>query len=240
MFWISWPCQARPRSWKLRVEGSRAAARGIFILVFAEIRLGVSDLAASRRFYEAVLSVLGHQPSTSDERSVAWGDFSIVAAESGQEPTRGLHIGFSAGSQDEVDEFWRVGTAAGYRDDGAPGPRPEYSAGYYGSFLLDPDGNSAEAVVHETTRTGGVADHVWMRVADLAAARGFYLELARRAGFELKSDRPDRAGFSAGDGSFSVVDGQPSENVHMVLAGAVDEPPSSDPDGNIVELTRRS
>ena len=47
-----------------------------------------------------------------------------------------------------MDEFWRIGTAAGFRDDGAPGPRPQYSDSYYGAFLLDPDGNSVEAVRH--------------------------------------------------------------------------------------------
>jgi predicted lactoylglutathione lyase len=62
--------------------------------------------------------------------------------------TRGLHIAFVASSRELVDEFWRVGTAAGYRDDGEPGPRPQYSPEYYGSFLLDPDGNNVEVVNH--------------------------------------------------------------------------------------------
>jgi hypothetical protein len=47
-----------------------------------------------------------------------------------------------------VDELWRPGTGAGYRSDGAPGSRPEYGNDYYRGFLLDPDGNSAEAVHH--------------------------------------------------------------------------------------------
>jgi predicted lactoylglutathione lyase len=38
--------------------------------------------------------------------------------------------------------------AAGGRDNGAPGPRPKYSPGYYGAFLLDPDGHNVEAVWH--------------------------------------------------------------------------------------------
>jgi hypothetical protein len=67
------------------------------------------------------------------------GDFSLAAANDERPPTRRLHIGFLAPSRDHVDEFWRVGTAAGFRDDGAPGPRPEYSEDYDGAFLLDPD-----------------------------------------------------------------------------------------------------
>ena len=38
----------------------------------------------------------------------------------------------------------------GGRDAGAPGPRPEYTAGFYGAFALDPDGTKIEAVVRET------------------------------------------------------------------------------------------
>ena len=63
-------------------------------------------------------------------------------------PTRGLHIGFSAPTREHVDAFWQAGVDAGYRDDGAPGPRPEYGPTTTARFLLDPDGNSAEAVHH--------------------------------------------------------------------------------------------
>jgi hypothetical protein len=63
-------------------------------------------------------------------------------------------------------------TDAGYRDDGAPGERPVYRAGYYGGFVLDPDGNSVEAVWHGRAREGPEhIDHLWIRVADLAADR---------------------------------------------------------------------
>ena len=48
-----------------------------------------------------------------------------------------------------VDAFHEAGVAAGYRSDGAPGERPEYHSGYYGAFLLDPDGNNVEAVFHD-------------------------------------------------------------------------------------------
>jgi hypothetical protein len=58
-------------------------------------------------------------------------------------------VGFVAPSRAEVDEFWRVGTGAGFRDDGAPGPRPEYGDDYYGSFLLDP----AETALRPSTTT---------------------------------------------------------------------------------------
>lgn len=64
-----------------------------------------------------------------------------------------IHIGFVARSRDEVDAFHRAGVEAGYKDNGGPGVREQYSseaAGrYYAAFLLDPDGNNIEAVVRE-------------------------------------------------------------------------------------------
>jgi catechol 2,3-dioxygenase-like lactoylglutathione lyase family enzyme len=122
-----------------------------------------------------------------------------------------------------VDEFWRAGTEAGFRSDGEPGPRPEYGETYYGSFLLDPDGNSAEGVHHENLRRGGNVDHLWIRVADVAASKRFYEAVAPHAGFRLKHDSPERAQFTTGNGSFSVVAGEPTEHVHLAFPAAANE-----------------
>ena len=65
----------------------------------------------------------------------------------GDEPTEHVHIAFPAQDNAAVDEFHRVLVAAGYRDNGAPGER-RYHTGYYGAFVLDPDGNNVEAVCH--------------------------------------------------------------------------------------------
>jgi catechol 2,3-dioxygenase-like lactoylglutathione lyase family enzyme len=195
--------------------------------VFHRVTIRVADLAASERFYDTVLRTLG----IDRERS----EFSLEP-EDGEHPvTRGLHIGFAAPSRAEVDEFWRAGTAAGYRDDGAPGPRPQYTDDYYGSFLLDPDGNSAEAVHHRDVRGSGAVDHVWIRVADVAASKRFYETVAPQAGFRLGADTPERAQFLGGGGSFSVVAGRPAENVQMTFRGPAAEA-RLDPDGNRVEI----
>ena len=69
--------------------------------------------------------------------------------------TRRLHVAFAAPTREQVDEFWRVGTEAGYADDGSRGRGPQYRDDYYGAFLLDPDGNSAEAVHHGALRRAG-------------------------------------------------------------------------------------
>ena len=74
-------------------------------------------------------------------------------------------------------------------------PRPEYSADYYGSFLLDPDGNSAEAVHRAGMRREGVIDHLWIRVADLERAKRFYETVASYPGFVLRGVLPAGAHF---------------------------------------------
>jgi catechol 2,3-dioxygenase-like lactoylglutathione lyase family enzyme len=187
--------------------------------VFDRVTIRVSDREASERFYATVLSAIGIEPTHSGEDLAAWGDFSLAAAGDGTPVTRRLHIGFGAPSRDGADAFWRVGTAAGYRDDGAPGPRPRYSPDYYGAFLLDPDGNSAEAVRHESVRSGNV-DHLWIRVADVPAAKRFYETVAPHAGFHLTADLPERASFDGEKGSFSVVAGTPTEYVHIAFPAA--------------------
>ena len=113
--------------------------------------------------------------------------------------------------------FWRAGVEAGYEDDGEPGPRPQYTPAYFGGFLRDPDGNSAEAVYLEDAHRRGQIDHVWIRVADVAAARDFYAAIAPYAGIHLNHDTPERAQFQFPDGSFSLVPGTPTENVHLAF-----------------------
>ena len=154
-----------------------------------------------------------------DDDFAAWGDFDFFVVAADDEPvTRRLHIGFVAPSRRHVDEFWRVGTEAGYRDDGEPGLRPQYSPDYYGSFLLDPDGNSIEGVHHgDVDSRGGIIDHLWIRVADVAASQRFYETIAPHAGLRLGTHGPTRAQFTGVTGSFSVVDGEPTQGLHMAF-----------------------
>jgi catechol 2,3-dioxygenase-like lactoylglutathione lyase family enzyme len=56
-----------------------------------------------------------------------------------------IHVGFAAPDKAAVDAFHRAGLAAGGRDNGGPGPRGPEAMGYYGAYLLDPDGNNIEA-----------------------------------------------------------------------------------------------
>jgi catechol 2,3-dioxygenase-like lactoylglutathione lyase family enzyme len=187
--------------------------------VFDHVTIRTSDREASERFYETVLRALGIEQTHRGEHFAEWDAFSLAAADEEHPATRRLHIGFTAPSRQHVDEFWRAGTAAGYRDDGAPGPRTQYSDDYYGAFLLDPDSNSAEAVHHESLRESGAIDHLWIRVADVDATTRFYETVGPAAGFRVGSELGDRTLFACVSGSFSVVaGGEPTENVHLAFA----------------------
>jgi catechol 2,3-dioxygenase-like lactoylglutathione lyase family enzyme len=186
--------------------------------VFDHVTIRVSDREASEGFYEQVLAVLGIEKTYSDPGAFAeWNDFSLSGWSPGKPVTRRLHIGFVASSREKVDEYWRAGTEAGYRSDGEPGPRAEYGESYYGAFLLDPDGNSAEAVHHNDLRRDGNIDHLWFRVPDVEAAKAFYESVGRHAGFGVRFDSPERVRFSGGNGSFSVVAGERTDPFHMAF-----------------------
>ena len=187
--------------------------------MFDHVTIRASDRAASERFYETVLSALEVERTHGGEGFCEWNDFSLAAADGEHAVTRRLHIGFAAASREHVDRFWRAGTGAGYEDDGAPGPRPQYSEDYYGAFLLDPDGNSAEAVHHESLRDTGIVDHLWIRVSDLADSTRFYETVGPAAGFRVGGEHADRTRFACVSGSFSVVGAdEPTENVHLAFA----------------------
>jgi catechol 2,3-dioxygenase-like lactoylglutathione lyase family enzyme len=191
--------------------------------LFDHVTIRVSDRAASEAFYELVLHTLGIEQSYSGPEFAEWNTFSLAGAGADHPVTRGLHIGFAAPSREQAHDFWRAGTAAGYRDDGHPGPRPQYGGDYYGAFLLDPDGNSAEGVHHSALRGRGGIDHLWIRVEDVAAAKRFYETIAPHIGFQLRRDTPERAQFVGTGGSFSLVAGTPTEHVHVAFPAADDE-----------------
>jgi catechol 2,3-dioxygenase-like lactoylglutathione lyase family enzyme len=185
--------------------------------VFDHVTIRVSDRAASGRFYAIVLGAIGIDTTHSGEQFTEWGDFSLAQATAWDAVTRGLHIGFGASSRERVDEFWQVGTDAGYRSDGEPGPRPEYGDDYYGGFLLDPDGNSAEAVHFDGSLTGGV-DHLWIRVGNVDASKRFYETIAPYARIGLGTDSPERVSFRGKPGSFSVLTGDHvTEDLHIAF-----------------------
>ena len=115
------------------------------------------------------------------------------------------------------------GVDAGYESDGAPGPRPQYDADYYGGFLLDPDGNSVECVHHGRVRAGeGIVDHLWIGVRDLAASHRFWAALTAPLGLRFTTELPERFHLAARGRSFGMVaDGRPpTENLRLRFPAA--------------------
>ncbi len=206
--------------------GRRPAPVSLGFKVFDHVAIAVSDFAASERFYRTVLSVLGAEPSQADAELVEWEDWDIGPADLEHPVTRGLHVGFRARDRAAVDAFWHGGIDAGFRDDGAPGPRTQYGPIYYGGFLLDPDGNSVEAVHYdrEDSVPDGQIDHLWIRVRDLRASRRFYVTIAPYAGLQLTREEPGRVQLSGADYSLSlVVDERPlTEHVHLAFPARED------------------
>jgi catechol 2,3-dioxygenase-like lactoylglutathione lyase family enzyme len=185
--------------------------------MFDHVTIGAADRAASQSFYDLVLGTLGVAATYDGEDFVEWDQFSVAAGDGGRPVTTGLHIGFVAPSREHVDAFWRAGTAAGHPSDGEPGPRPQYGESYYGSFLLDPDGNSVEAVHRDGMGERSVVDHLWLRVADVAASKAFYETIAPFTGFGLAVEEPELARFRGPGASFTVVAGEPTSPFHLAF-----------------------
>jgi catechol 2,3-dioxygenase-like lactoylglutathione lyase family enzyme len=119
-------------------------------VVFDHLKLVVRDPAASVAFYKAVLAPLEIPPIWENERGAQFANLVVVG---GDDPGSPIHFAFVARSREEVEAFHAAGLAGGYRDNGAPGVREQYSSDeggrYYAAFLLDPDGHNVEAVRRE-------------------------------------------------------------------------------------------
>jgi catechol 2,3-dioxygenase-like lactoylglutathione lyase family enzyme len=113
------------------------------------LTIGVSDLETSRRFYARALEPLGFSEIGSDlGPSFGPEDATDFGLSDRYEAGGEIHIAFAAETREQVDAFHEAALAAGGRDNGGPGVRPEYSGSYYAAFVLDPDGHNVEAVCH--------------------------------------------------------------------------------------------
>jgi len=117
------------------------------------VSIGVTDVARAAQFYDAVLSTLGFRRVMEVmPYGIAYGirmpQFWVQVPHDQGAPSggNGTHIAFNANTKAAVHAFHAAALAAGGRNEGAPGPRPEYTAKYYGAFVRDLDGNKIEAV----------------------------------------------------------------------------------------------
>jgi len=114
------------------------------------IQLVVRSLPASKRFYTAVLDVLG-VPIGGESEGFFWADELVISSVDSEAAAGKLtgrqHLAFQARDKAMVEAFYKAALENGGSDNGAPGYRP-YHPDYYGAFVLDPDGNNIEAVFH--------------------------------------------------------------------------------------------
>ena len=126
--------------------------------MIAHIGIIVSEIERSKKFYTAALKPIGYRmireygvTPTRPAASAGFGeppraDLWIYQGDPGRVTT---HIALQVNKRALVDGFYAAAMAAGGKDNGRPGLRPQYSANYYGAFVLDPDGYNVEAVCRE-------------------------------------------------------------------------------------------
>jgi catechol 2,3-dioxygenase-like lactoylglutathione lyase family enzyme len=131
--------------------------------------LTVRDMARSKPFYTAILAPLGYRVLMEFGDMCGFGDTKpYLWMKPGDPPTTPQHIAFVAKRRADVDAFHAAALAAGARDNGPAGPRPDYHATYYAAFVIDPDGHNLEAVNHR--EAGGGARKAKPKAAGRKAA----------------------------------------------------------------------
>ena len=124
--------------------------------ILSHISIGTNDFERATAFYDRVLATLGCKRVLDFPGAVAYGkqfpEFWVQSPSDGQPAAlaNGSHVGFIATSKEEVQAFYDEAISAGARDDGGPGPRPDYGKDYYGCFVRDPDGHKIEAAMAGT------------------------------------------------------------------------------------------
>jgi catechol 2,3-dioxygenase-like lactoylglutathione lyase family enzyme len=115
------------------------------------VTINVNDVAAARRFYAAALGALGLEERIDQFGRVGYGrdreaDFGMYASQGAGGGFRHAHVAFVAPSRAAVDAFYAAALAAGGRSLSEPRERPEFGAGCYSTYVVDPEGNGLEAV----------------------------------------------------------------------------------------------
>jgi catechol 2,3-dioxygenase-like lactoylglutathione lyase family enzyme len=120
-------------------------------MMLDHVTIGVSNIERSTEFYDRALRPLGIERLYAEGKGFAGYGIDRKAffwIGSRDIPQTGAHIAFAVQDRATVDQFHQEAIAAGGRDNGQPGIRPDYHPNYYGAFVLDPDGHNIEAVCH--------------------------------------------------------------------------------------------
>jgi catechol 2,3-dioxygenase-like lactoylglutathione lyase family enzyme len=121
--------------------------------MFDHVVFGASDYEASKAFFVSALEPLGVAVVSEGQLGIELcrpNETSSLCTRLQPEPKPAhLHLAFQAESREQVQAFYRAALAAGAKDNGAPGLRPQYHPNYYAAFVIGPDGHNIEAVCHK-------------------------------------------------------------------------------------------
>ncbi|GAB4366090.1 MAG: hypothetical protein Kow00114_23770 [Kiloniellaceae bacterium] len=177
--------------------------------MFSHFVIASNDPARSGAFYDAVLPLLGYRrqpgrpelPTYAHRSGLPW--VVVARPDDGRpaEPGNGYHVAFHAADDAAVRRFHAAALAAGGRDEGGPGLRPQYAEDYYAAYVRDPDGNKLQAVTYPKGRKAGPGgaeiSHLTLGSDDLARAAAFYQAVLAPLGLarlpEEESDAEDVA-----------------------------------------------
>ena len=112
------------------------------------IGIGVTDVTKAKAFYDRALMPLGIAKMRDVGDAAGYGTDRPFFWFGKAERATPTHVAFTTKDRAAVDAFYKAALAAGGRDNGGPGLRPNYRPDYYAAFALDPDGHNIEAVCH--------------------------------------------------------------------------------------------
>ncbi len=118
--------------------------------MIAHMSLKVSDIARAKEFYSKALAPLGYKVTKE------FSEYKVAGMQDGAGNTdfwldgngcaQSTHVAFGATSEEQVQQFYKAALEQGGKDNGAPGYRSDYGAGYYAAFVLDHDGHNIEVM----------------------------------------------------------------------------------------------
>src|ERR687891_1250955 len=193
--------------------------------MFDHITLRVADLALTSSALQALLDQVEIEQTTSTPSLSVWGNFALTQTDDEHPIARRVRIGFTAPTTAHVDRFAHVGLDLGFAADDSAEARPDHVGAYYAAFVKDAAGNSFGAVHRDGARPQGNVDHVAIHVSDVEASTAFFVTIGAAAGLTVRRRTRDRTTFTVGaaDGSFLVVAGEPTRNVHIAFSGEDDD-----------------
>lgn len=205
----------------------------------SHLTYGTNDLPRAVRFYDAAMAALGLNKVHNHPDYVAYarGEDStpwlwVLPPFDGLPATwgNGTHYSFFAESRQMVHAFYEAAMANGGYDEGGPGPRPNYSEGYYAAYARDPDGNKLQAMTYraegEVERYDSLLSHITLGSNDFERCSAFYKAVLEPLGLEKVDEDEEGVGYGLAGQAFPVLyahkpfDGRPASwgnGAHVAL-----------------------